>query len=178
MTNKYVEAIDARITEATLSASNISRLASVRKTLTNDKIVKLLDAAKVSEAFAAHNVYEVLKLDNLLKNALAINNLNDMNKYVLLTLFRCVAANETVTVKDCKDACSKSREVSDERKTLVVQNVKHVDEKTVNAQYNSTLNALQSLNILKHVARDSKEKHFAIDTKNAIFKALFKNMSA
>jgi hypothetical protein len=178
MTNAYITAIDARVNENKLSASNVSRLKSVCKTLADARVLKLLESAKVSTDFAQQNVYAILKLENLLSNAVKLHKLNDMNKYVLLTAIKCDAASETITVTDCKNACSKSRVVADDRRALTVQNVKHVDEKTVNAQYNSTLNALKALNILKSVARESKETHFAIDAKNAIFKALQKQIAA
>ena len=178
MTNAYITAIEARINENKLSESNASRLKSVCKTLADERIVKLLESAKVSTDFATQNVYAILKLDNLLSNAVKLHKLNDMNKFILQTAIRCAEANETITVTDCKNACSKSRIVDETRKALTVQNVKHVDEKTVNAQYNSTLNALKALNILKSVARESKETHFAIDTKNAIYKSLQKQLAA
>lgn len=181
--NAYVAAIETRIalakSENKLSASNVKKLETAKARLSNDKLVAFLEKNEVTTDFANKNVYMIEKLVNYVMNANALSSdFNEMNKYIFLTAKRCAEEKETMTLKDAQDACSSDRLIDDTRKHLVVQRRAIASADTVKAQHNSSMSALIELNILKSVARDSREKHFAVNAKNTIYKALVKNLSA
>lgn len=171
----YIAAITARADKAKASdktsASNIKKMNNMIETLsTSTELAKLFIDSDVDSSVFHRAIYANAKL--IFFSAEAVRHKHANTEETMYNVFRtainCYRNNEVLYKSDCKAACSRHIEVSDERKALIYVDAVRSDL-TVNAQHQTALDTLRNLNIAIE-RRDLKD---AYDIKlNAIAIAL------
>lgn len=168
-----VSRVDAAVKADKMSESNREKLRNFAKECNNsEKLVKFMTSAQVDVKVFENDVYEIDKLRNFARFAveeIAARDFNEMNRCVFLTALNFEMNDIAFTREDATHACSSHYKIKDANKrSLTVQNAKHVADSTVASQHRSSLKALEALNILKSV----NKTEFRMNLKSAATKAL------
>lgn len=152
MTNSYVTKFNTRIEVAKAKNSteqNIKLLTNMRDAFTSQALVELFEASQIDADRFSRAIYASAKVVRFAAQAvnhkIALNNL--MMYVVFRTAINCYRNNESMTLDDAKAAVLNTL-VTDERKHLVYSRKSIVAESTKNAQYQTSVDALITLNIL------------------------------
>lgn len=154
MTNAFTTAFEARISTAKAKNStqqNIDKLTKMRDAFSSQALVKLfedsnIDASRLQDRAIYASEKVVRFAAQAVEHSVALNN--QMMYVVFRTAINCYRHNVTMTRDDAKAACLNTL-VSEERKHLVFSRKITVADSTKNAQYQSSVDALLTLNILK-----------------------------
>ena len=152
----------------THNTSMFETLDAIRKSASHDVIANIMflancDAERINRSErsnARYNVYAYEKDINIARCAASVERLNHYTKAILLTAKKFAEQeNELLlTHDDAQSACSLSVKSSDsKRERLIVKYQKHVSAKTASTQSSSSINALQSFNVLIET-RDASNK--------------------
>jgi hypothetical protein len=166
MTNAYVTAFEARIVEATrknASASNIKKLTKMREACSFQSVVALLDAHEIDADRFSRAIYASEKAVNFVQQAIELNanKLNENTYAIFRTAINCYRHDTVMTKEDARASISRDIVVKDDRKHLVfVRNAIQTVE-TVNAQHQTSIDALLTLKILtvSNAVKNSYDVH-------------------
>jgi hypothetical protein len=124
---------------------------------------------------ARYNVYAYEKDINIARCAASVERLNHYTKAILQTAKK-FAEQETellLTHDDAQSACSLSVKTSDsKRERLIVKYQKHVSAKTASTQSSSSINALQSFNVLIETRDASNKVAYKLNMNNDLTQRL------
>lgn len=167
--NAFEQAISERAAfEASKSAENTNMqrtLETLAKSVAHERIAELLTASNVDAQFinraersnARYNVYAAEKVVNVARTLAKVASLNHYTLAVLRTAIALEASDSHLTHKDAVCACSASvKHTSKERESLISKTrfAKHVSANTASTQSSSSINALQTCNVLQE-SRDA-----------------------
>lgn len=155
MTNTFTTAFASRINTAIAknsSKSNIERLQRNQEIVSNQAIEALLTEANVDHTRMLRAMYASFKAFEFV--ALIIDHKhanNEKNTYsIFRSLLNCKRAKLAFTKQDAICSISRDQEIKDDAKksVLFVRNA-ILDEKTINSQHQTSIDAFMTLNILK-----------------------------
>jgi hypothetical protein len=171
----FVAAIDARLVVAqsrNVSSSNYLKLSAMRDAFaTSAELCAVFMQNKIDATIFDRAIYAIEKAVKF--SAQIVNHKVALNNVMMYCAFRTAinahVNRTTLHLSDIVACCSSSIKVDDARKSIVYQNSKHVDDSTVKAQHQSSLDALRMLNIIKE--RSDKRNEYDVNM-NALAKAL------
>ncbi|PZR92278.1 MAG: hypothetical protein DI537_13920 [Stutzerimonas stutzeri] len=171
----YVAAIDTRLAVAlsrNVSATNAIKLTNMRDAFaTSSELCALFVNNKIDASIFERAIYALEKAVKF--SAQLVNHKVAHNNVMMYCAFRTAinahVNRTTLHLSDIVACCSSSIKVDDARKSIVYQNAKHVDDSTVKAQHQSSLDALRMLNIISE--RKDKRNEYDVNM-NALAKAL------
>jgi hypothetical protein len=188
-TQEYVAALNTAFDnrasyEATKASDNDSIqsvLKSLRNDMTHEHVANVLMQSNVSAEFInrqervnnRYNVYAAQKVDNAARASINVEALNHYS----LAILRVACALKTISHKDAVAACSASVKHTDAARERVIKSLryaKHVAQNTATTQSSSSINALQTLNILSESRDDANNVVYSINESSATFQALAK----
>lgn len=180
MSNSFVVAFEARIQTAVAknsSASNIARMKKCSQIVADARIEALLNASDVNAERLLRAMYASFKAIELAAFVIDHKDANAEKNTVAVfrSALRCAAANMTFTKRDAECSVSRDQVITDEaKKNVLFQRNVILDEKTIAAQHQSSLDALVTLNILtkRADAKDAYDVHV-----NELAKALAHKLS-
>ena len=177
-------AIDSRAAyEASKNADNNSIqsvLAALRKDFNRAEVIaQIMIDNSVNAEFInrqersnnRYNVYAAQKVENAVS---ASANTEALNHYTLAIL-KVACALKTVSHKDAVSACSAGVKHSDTARERVIKSLryaKHVAANTASTQSSSSLNALQTLNVISESRDANNDVIYSVNSDSLIFKAL------
>jgi hypothetical protein len=154
-------------------------LKSLCKDLTHEHVASVLMQNAVSADFVnrqervnnRYNVYAAQKVDNAARAALSVEALNHYS----LAILRVACALRVISHKDAVAACSASVKHSDAARERVIKSLryaKHVASNTATTQSSSSINALQTLNVLSESRDASNNVVYSINESSEAFQKL------
>jgi hypothetical protein len=165
MTNVFNTAFAARIATAVAknsTKSNIERLERNQEIVSNQTIETLLTSAKVDASRMLRAMYASFKAFEFV--ALIVDHKhanNEKNTYAIFrTLINLKREGLDFTKTDAKASISRDYKTTDEKQNVIFVRSAILDEKTVNAQHQTSIDAFVTLNILKE--RHDKKDTFEI----------------
>jgi len=185
MTNVYTTAFEARILEAknkNASSSNIKKLEKMRDACSSVAVVEALMSHDVDAERFSRAIYASEKAISMIKQSIELDarNINENTYAIFRTALNCYKHDDVMTKEDARASISRDIIVKDERKHLVFVRQIIQTEQTVNAQHQTSIDALVTLNILS-VSKTHKNaytfnmnelserlcKNFSLDTEKA-----------
>jgi hypothetical protein len=183
--NALLAAIDARASyELSKSAENDSMqetLKDIRKSVDHIDVCAVfflanVDSNRINRAErvnARYNVYAYEKDVNIARAAMKVASLNHYTKAILLTAKRFAEHDLMLTHNDAQSACSLSVKTSNtSREKMIVKYQKHVSAKTAATQSSSSINALQSFNVLVETRDASNVVCYRLNVENELTQKL------
>lgn len=160
-----------------------STLASLRKSLTHSTIAQRLLDSNVDANFVnrqersnnRYNVYAAEKVDNAARAAALVAECNHYTLAILRVALAFEASDSKLSHADAVSACSASVKHKDAAREKVIKSLryaKHVASNTATTQSSSSINALQTLNVLTESRDASNVAVYSVNRENAIFAAL------
>jgi hypothetical protein len=161
-------AFDSRVEYETAKNANNANmqktLADMRKLFANDKIASIMLACNVDANFinrnernnARYNVYAAEKVANVARYLAKVASLNHYSLAIIKTAHALERASLKMTHKDAARACTNDSKLSDKTREAIVSKccyAKTVAANTTSTQSSSSINALQTFNVLSE-ARD------------------------
>lgn len=173
MTNSFVAKFNARIEVAKAknsTQSNIDKLQKMRDAFNNQAMTELFEASQIDAERFMRAIYASEKVVRFAAQAVnhAYSKNNQMMYVVFRTAINCYRNNESMLLSDAEAACLNTL-VSDERKHLIYSRKSLVAESTKNAQSQTSVDALITLNIL---TKDNEKINAFKVNFNAIAQAL------
>jgi len=180
-------ALDARASyERSKNSDNSSiqdTLESMRKSMTHADIAGTLQAANVDPSFInrsersnnRYNVYAAQKVDNAARAAKSVAELNHYSLAILKVAVALEKSETKLTHKDAVAACSLSVKHSEAKREAVIKSLryaKHVAANTASTQASSSINALQTLNILSESRDAANATQYSVNRESPIVQAL------
>jgi hypothetical protein len=186
----YIAALNAALdsrqayeTSKSCADSMTANIAALRKSVTHSDIATVLLTANVDAEFInrsersnnRYNIYAAQKVDNA---ARAVKNVATLNHYTLACLRVAIAFEadaSKLTHKDAVSACSASVKHSDAKREKIIKSLRyasHVAANTASTQASSSINALQSLNILSETRDASNVICYSVNRDSAALIAL------
>ncbi|MGV1754866.1 hypothetical protein [Agrobacterium sp. CG674] len=155
MTNTYTTAFASRIKtaiEKNSTKSNIERLQRNQAIVSNQTIAELFTSSQIDASRMLRAMYASFKAIEFA--AIIIDHKdanNEKNTYaVFRSVLNCKRANLTFTKRDAICSISRDQVITDEaKKNVLFVRSAILDEKTINAQHQTSIDALVTLNILK-----------------------------
>lgn len=122
-----------------------------------------------------YNVYAALKVDNAICASLNSVALNHYSLAILRAALALEANELTLTHKDAVAACSESVKHSDSKREKIIKSVryaKHVAANTASTQSSSSINALQTCNVLTETRDASNVICYSVNRDSEMTKLL------
>ena len=181
---ELLAAIDARATyESSKSSDNTSMqstLANIRKLVDHDAVASVMLASNVAPDFinrnersnARYNVYAAEKVVNIARALASVATLNHYTRATLATanaISKSEHAVKTLSHKDAACACSQSVKHTDSKREAIIKHVryaKHIAANTASTQSSSSINALQTFNVLNESRDASNAVCYSINADN------------
>lgn len=154
MSNVYYTAIVAR-TEVAIandcSASNKKKLEKLQRMLASDKLAVMLADAEIDAERFTRAIYACEKVVKFASQAVALNarELNENTYAIFRTAINCYVNDVTLTKTMIEASISKDVEISDDVKHVVYRRNVFQTVETINAQSQTSIDALVTLNIIK-----------------------------
>lgn len=179
--------IDARASfEASKNADNDSMqatLKNMRKLSDHDVIAEIMLASNVDASFinraersnARYNVYAAEKVVNVARSLAKAAQINHYTRAVFAAALALESAEMMLTHADAVAACSASVKHKDSKREKLIKDARysqHVAANTAATQSSSSINALQTFNLLKETRDASNNAAYALNRESAHFEAL------
>lgn len=187
----YIEALNVAIDsraayERSKNESNDSiqtTLNAIRKSVTHATIAEKLLNSSVNAEFInrqersnnRYNVYAAEKVDNAARASAYVAELNHYSLAILKVALAFEKNESKLSHADAVSACSASVKHKDAKREQVIKSLryaKHVASNTATTQSSSSINALQTLNILCESRDAANVIVYSVNRENEIFKAL------
>lgn len=155
--NAYNTAFASRIAAASAknsTSSNVQRLKRCDAIVSHQAIESLLERNNVSADRLLRAMYATFKAVELVAAIVDHKDANlEKNTVAMLrTLINLKRENMLFTKADAKASISRDYKTTDEKQNVIFVRSAILDEKTVNAQHQTSIDALLTLNILKEHA--------------------------
>jgi hypothetical protein len=189
--NQMLAALDARLAYEIEKNSDTRfdrHIKEMRKTCEREAIATTLQASNVDAQYinrhertnVRYNIYAAQKVNNI---AQYLNNVAMLNHYTL-AVFRtahALEANEmTLAHKDAIAACSADCKHSNASREKIIKTTRyasHVAANTASTQSSSSINALQTLNVLIESRDDANNVIYKLNRESHACKALAENLA-
>lgn len=155
LTNEYVKVLNARYERAknnNVSNSNAKKLERLLLLLSKSNLYELLRVNKVDATIFNRAIYAIEKIIKFALQAVEFNDrdVNENTFAIFRTAVNCAKNNKVFTKKDACAAISKDFNIEDEEKKNLIhqRNIIQV-QSTIAAQTQTSLAALEALNIIK-----------------------------
>lgn len=180
-------ALDARASyEKAKNAENDSIqscITSLRKSVTHSDVATALMNNAVNAEFInrsertnnRYNVYAAQKVDNAARAAISVEALNHYSLAILRVAVALEAKELMLSHKDAVAACSASVKHSEAKREAIIKSLryaKHVAANTASTQSSSSINALQTCNVLRETRNANNEIVYSVNRESDMTKAL------
>jgi hypothetical protein len=180
-------ALDARAAyELAKNAANDSMqstLSSLRKSMTHADIAAQLHSCNVDANFInrsersnnRYNVYAAQKVDNVARAAKSVEELNHYTLAILRVALAVEKIESKLSHKDAVSACSASVKHSEAKRESLIKSLryaKHVAANTASTQSSSSINALQTCNILSESRDAANAVVYSVNRESETFKLI------
>lgn len=190
---KFIEAInaalDSRVAYETHKDANNdsmqSNLTSLRKSMTHSDIATVMMNSSVDAEFInraersnnRYNIYAAVKVDNIARCVKSVAELNHYTLAILRVALALEATDSKLSHKDAVAACSASVKHSDANRERIIKSLryaKHVAANTASTQSSSSINALQTFNMLTESRDASNAVVYSVNRESDAFKSIAK----
>lgn len=183
--------IEKNSENTSIQACLVTSRTSIRNSVNHEKIAEILmlsnhDVATINRQERSNNRYNVYAYEkianiaNVLLNSTSVSRLNHYSTAILKAVHSYESAELTFTHKDAVSACSADCKHSEKAREKILKDVryaKHVAATTASTQSSSSINALQSMNVLTEARDDANNVIYKLNRESFATKALAEKLA-